>query len=74
MFSLVANPPLMRPALGTMKKAGKRTLGSMGSTITSSQSTLETIGAALDWDVATVEVQAAGFADEARAEGIVVSA
>ena len=48
MFSLVADPPLMRPALGTMKKAGKRTLGSMGSTITSSQSTLETIGAALE--------------------------
>jgi glycerol-3-phosphate dehydrogenase len=30
------------------------------------------IGSALDWDAATVAAEAAGFADEARAEGIVV--
>jgi glycerol-3-phosphate dehydrogenase len=33
-----------------------------------------TIGAALDWDAATTAAEAARFADEARAEGIVVSA
>jgi glycerol-3-phosphate dehydrogenase len=33
-----------------------------------------TIGAALDWDAARVAAEAAGFADEARAEGIVVNA
>jgi glycerol-3-phosphate dehydrogenase len=33
-----------------------------------------TIGVALDWDAATVAAEAAGFADEARAEGIVVGA
>jgi hypothetical protein len=33
-----------------------------------------TIGVALDWDAATVAAKAADFADEARAEGIVVGA
>ncbi len=33
-----------------------------------------TIGAALDWDAATVAASAVAFADEARAEGIVVGA
>ena len=32
-----------------------------------------TVGAALGWDVATVAAEAAAFADEARAEGIVVT-
>jgi glycerol-3-phosphate dehydrogenase len=33
-----------------------------------------TVGLALDWDAATVAASAVAFAEEARAEGIVVSA
>src|ERR1700677_1038905 len=47
MFGLAANTTLMCPALGTMKKTGKRALRLSGPTIPSSESTLEAIGAAL---------------------------
>jgi hypothetical protein len=41
MFGLVADAPLMRPAVSTITKAGKRSLGVAGSTISSCETALE---------------------------------
>ena len=43
-FGLVADAPLMRPAVSTIEKAGKRALRVAGATITSRETTLQPLG------------------------------